>query len=82
MKEIIIIAGPNGAGKTSFVNQYFPFEREGLVFINADEIARSIATPSIPLATLNLQAGRIMLSQIAEVVDQDREFIFETTLAA
>jgi predicted ABC-type ATPase len=43
MQELIIIAGPNGAGKTSFANEYLPTAAEGLLFINADEIAREIA---------------------------------------
>jgi len=42
MQEIIIIAGPNGAGKTSFANEYLPAAREGLVYINADEIAHEL----------------------------------------
>jgi predicted ABC-type ATPase len=64
MQEIIIIAGPNEAGKTSFANEYLPAEKEGLVYLNADEIAREINDPSLPKAHVDLRAGREMLTRI------------------
>src|SRR6202008_75952 len=82
MQEIIIIAGPNGAGKTSFANEYLPAEREGLVYLNADEIAREIAKPTLAKAQLDLRAGREMLSRISALVGAGTEFMFETTLAS
>jgi predicted ABC-type ATPase len=82
MQEIIIIAGPNGAGKTSFANEYLPAEKEGLVYLNADEIARDIADPGLPKAHLDLRAGREMLSRIDFLVQAGTEFMFETTLAS
>jgi predicted ABC-type ATPase len=81
MPEIIIIAGPNGAGKTSFANEYFPYAREGLLFVNADEIAREISG-SVPSAHRDLQAGREMLRRIERLVTDKAEFMFETTLAS
>ncbi|MCB1528258.1 MAG: AAA family ATPase [Hyphomicrobiaceae bacterium] len=82
MKEIIIIAGPNGAGKTSFANHYFPADQEGLEFVNADEIARTIAQAGETMTSLNLRAGRLMLEQISSLTSAGREFMFETTLAS
>jgi predicted ABC-type ATPase len=82
MQEIIIIAGPNGAGKTSFANEYLPAAREGLVYVNADEIAREIADPALTKAQLDLRAGREMLSRITALVGAGTEFMFETTLAS
>ncbi len=82
MQEIIIIAGPNGAGKTSFANQYFPYAREGLVFVNADEIARDFADLAINRAQLDLRAGREMLKRIEALATARAEFMFETTLAS
>lgn len=76
------IAGPNGAGKTSFANEYLPAAREGLVFVNADEIARELADPTIPRPQLDLRAGREMLTRIDALVDDRTEFMFETTLAS
>ncbi len=82
MQEIIIIAGPNGAGKTSFANEYLPAAREGLVYLNADEIAREISGPALTKAQLDLRAGREMLSRITALVGAGTEFMFETTLAS
>jgi predicted ABC-type ATPase len=82
MQEIIIIAGPNGAGKTSFANQYLPAEQEGLIFVNADEIARELSHLSLPRAALDLRAGRVMLARIDELVEARAEFMLETTLAS
>lgn len=82
MQEIIIIAGPNGAGKTSFANEYLPAAREGLVYVNADEIARELAGLGLTSAQLNLRAGREMLSRIDALADAGAEIMFETTLAS
>jgi predicted ABC-type ATPase len=82
MQEIIIIAGPNGAGKTSFAKEYLPAEREGLAYVNADEIARELTYLSLPETHLNLRAGREMLSRIDRLVAARTEFMFETTLAS
>ena len=82
MQEIIIIAGPNGAGKTSFANEYLPAAREGLVYLNADEIAREIANPTLTNVQLDLRAGREMLTRINSLVNSGIEFMFETTLAS
>ncbi|MBI3438264.1 MAG: zeta toxin family protein [Proteobacteria bacterium] len=82
MREIIIIAGANGAGKTSFANEYLPAEHEQLLFINADEIARDLAATGLSGLQLDLRAGRMMLEQIDEAVRNQREIMFETTLAS
>src|SRR3990172_5620817 len=82
MQEIIIIAGPNGAGKTSFATEYLPAAREGLFFVNADEIARELADLSRSRSQLDLRAGREMLLRIEVLVRTRTEFMFETTLAS
>ena len=82
MQEIIIIAGPNGAGKTSFAKEYLPAAREGLVYVNADEIARELVGLDPTAAHLDLRAGREMLSRIDSLVAARTEFMFETTLAS
>ena len=82
MQEIIIIAGPNGAGKTSFANEYLPAAREELVFVNADEIARDLADPTVPRTQLDLRAGREMLLRIDALAAAGTEFMFETTLSS
>jgi predicted ABC-type ATPase len=55
--------------------------RGRFVFINADEIAREIADPSVPQAQLDLRAGREMLTRIGDCVDARANLLFETTLA-
>lgn len=82
MPEVIIIAGPNGAGKTSFANKYIPHAHEGLVFVNADEIARNIAATNSVQSGIHFRAGREMLRQIDDLVQTRTDFMFETTLAS
>lgn len=82
MQEIIIIAGPNGAGKTSFAKEYPPLAGGRFAFINADEIAREIASPSLGQAELDFRAGREMLARIEALVTARAEFTFERTLAS
>jgi predicted ABC-type ATPase len=82
MQEIIIIAGPNGAGKTSFANEYLLAAAEGLVFVNADEIAREFSSSSLSKPALDLRAGREMLRRIDLLAEAGVEFMFETTLAS
>lgn len=81
MQEVIILAGPNGAGKTTFANEYLPAADEGLVFVNADEIAREVSVVDLPTAQADIQAARRMLEQIDGLAAARVEFMFETTLA-
>ncbi len=81
MREIIFVAGPNGAGKTSFANEFLPATEEGLVFVNADEIARSLSGSALTPAQRDLRAGRQVLEDINRLVQTKAEFMFETTLA-
>ena len=73
--EIFVIAGPNGAGKSTgaatILPKRFPTER----FLNADDIAKALATDS------PIEAGRVMLRRMHELRDQRETFAFETTLA-
>jgi predicted ABC-type ATPase len=78
-RKIIIIAGPNGAGKTTFAQEFLPNEAGCADFINADLIARGLS-PFVPEKAA-LQAGKIMLKQIAANVSAQRSFAFEATLA-
>jgi predicted ABC-type ATPase len=78
-KRVFIIAGPNGAGKTTFAREFLPGEAECLHFVNADLIAAGLS-PFAPEAAA-LQAGRLMLTQIADHVKHGRSFALETTLS-
>ena len=77
--RVIIIAGPNGAGKTTFAREFLPNEAGCLVFVNADLIAAGLA-PFAP-ETAALQAGRVMLQQLALHTAARVSFAFETTLS-
>ncbi|MDL2285738.1 zeta toxin family protein [Desulfovibrio sp. OttesenSCG-928-F07] len=78
-KHIYIIAGPNGAGKTTFARRFIPASANITQFVNADLIAYGLS-PFAPEREA-VQAGKLMLRQIAKLVEQSESFSFETTLA-
>lgn len=77
MPTLIIVAGPNGAGKTTFAKEYLSSEDRHFEFVNADEIARTREGTKLS----DIEAARIMLRRIAELVEADADFVLETTLA-
>jgi predicted ABC-type ATPase len=77
---LIIIAGPNGAGKTTFAKEYLSAEDRRFEFVNADEIARTREGPRGHVSS-DVEAARIMLGRIDELVEADADFTLETTLA-
>lgn len=78
-KSLYIISGCNGAGKTTASFTILPEILECKEFVNADEIAKGLS-PFQP-ETVAFEAGRIMLHRINELLDSDKNFSFETTLA-
>jgi predicted ABC-type ATPase len=78
-KKLYIIAGCNGAGKTTASFNILPEMLNCQEFVNADEIARGIS-PFHP-ENVALEAGRIMLNRIDELIRESSDFAFETTLA-
>jgi predicted ABC-type ATPase len=79
MPNLYIIAGCNGAGKTTTSYTVLPEILHCKEFVNADEIARGLS-PFQP-ETVSIQAGRIMLNRIWELLKGRNDFGFETTLA-
>jgi predicted ABC-type ATPase len=77
----LIIAGPNGAGKTTFAREYLTGEDEEFIFVNADELARSLAQQDGNRNAADFQAGRLMLTRVEEFADAGANFAIETTLA-
>jgi predicted ABC-type ATPase len=77
--KVIIIAGPNGAGKTTFAREFLPNEAGCPLFVNADLIAAGLA-PFAP-ETAAVQAGRVMLQELARHFAARQSFAFETTLS-
>lgn len=78
-KNLYIISGCNGAGKTTASFNILPDILACDEFINADEIARGIS-PFKP-DSVALQAGRLMLGRIEQLLNEGKDFAFETTLS-
>lgn len=78
--RIYVIGGPNGAGKTTVSMALFPHGLQCPEFVNADAIAAGIS-PFRP-ESVALQAGRVMLARLRELVVADKDFAFETTMAS
>lgn len=80
LPTIYIIAGCNGAGKSTAANVVLPQFLNCKEFVNADSIAAGLS-PFQP-ETVSVQAGRIMLNRIKELIKEKETFAFETTLTA
>jgi predicted ABC-type ATPase len=78
-KRLFIIAGCNGAGKTTASFNILPDLLNCREFVNADEIARGLS-PFQP-ESVAIEAGRLMLKRINELIKSRQDFSFETTLA-
>ena len=78
-KKLYIIGGCNGAGKTTASFNILPELLHCKEFVNADEIARGIS-PFQP-EKVAIEAGRIMLQRIEELISSTVDFSFETTLS-
>ena len=78
-KQLYIIAGCNGAGKTTASFTILPEVLNCKEFINADEIAKGLS--HFQPESVAMQAGRIMLARMDELLQKGETFAFETTLA-
>lgn len=78
-KRLYIISGCNGAGKTTASFNILPEILSCKEFVNADEIARGIS-PFQP-EKVAVEAGRLMLNRILELMEDGEDFAFETTLS-
>ena len=79
VKQMYIIAGCNGAGKTTASYTVLPEMLDCKEFVNADEIAKGISPFQADKASL--QAGRLMLTRIRQLLEKGEDFAFETTLS-
>lgn len=79
MPNLYIIAGCNGAGKTTASFTLLPEMLNCKEFVNADGIAAGLS-PFNP-ESVAIEAGRLMLSRIHELMGAGVDFAFETTLA-
>ena len=76
---LYIIAGPNGAGKTTASMNILPDILDCREFVNADEIAKGLS-PFRP-EKMAIQAGKLMLERIDNLLSQKVSFAIETTLS-
>lgn len=79
MPNLYIIAGCNGAGKTTASFTLLPEILDCNEFVNADEIAKGISPFNVE--SVALEAGRIMIKRINELLEERKSFAFETTLS-
>ena len=78
-KNLYIISGCNGAGKTTASYTVLPEILDCKEFVNADEIARGLS-PFNP-ESMAIEAGRLMLQRIEDLLRREVTFSIETTLA-
>jgi predicted ABC-type ATPase len=78
-KKLYIISRCNGAGKTTASFTILPDILDCKEFVNADEIAKGLS-PFQP-EKASFEAGRIMLHRINELIGENVNFAFETTLS-
>ena len=79
MPNIYIIAGCNGAGKTTASLTILPEIFNCKEFVNADSIALGLSPFNAEGAAF--ESGRIMLNRIRQLINEQKDFAFETTLS-
>lgn len=79
MPNLYIIAGCNGAGKTTACLTILPEILHCTQFVNADYIAAGLSPFNVE--SVAIEAGRIMLHRIDELIGLREDFALETTLA-
>ena len=77
--KIIGLLGPNGAGKTTASYAVLPEMLGCKEFVNADEIAKGLS-PFNP-ESVAIEAGRLMLQRMDDLLSEGSDFAFETTLS-
>lgn len=77
--KLYIIAGCNGAGKTTASYTILPDILNCKEFVNADEIAKGLSP--FNTESMAIEAGKIMLRRIDELIETNTTFAIETTLA-
>ena len=79
MPNLYIIAGCNGAGKTTASFTIFPDILDCKQFVNADNIAYGLSP--FDVESVAIEAGKMMLHRIEELLSLGDDFAIETTLA-
>lgn len=77
MPTLYILAGANGSGKSTIARELLP--TEGLVYVNADDIARELCPQDMQRA--RIQAGREVHRRMEELFSRKISFALESTLS-
>jgi predicted ABC-type ATPase len=76
-KTVYIVAGANGSGKTTFAKEFI--KSENIEFLNADEIEKEFNPHDKEGG--KIRAGRELFRRLKVLVQSDKDFIIESTLA-
>ena len=79
-RNVIIIAGPNGSGKTTFAREYLR-DSEVSDYISADAIAERLVSKPGDMGSVKIQAGRLFIKEIHELIEAEKDFAVEVTLS-
>ena len=81
MKKAILILGVNGSGKSSFYKKYLreSFEKENILYINADEIKQQLVKDGIESNRAKIKSGHLAVEKMGKCIKEDKNFAFETT---
>jgi predicted ABC-type ATPase len=79
---LYIIAGCNGAGKTTASYTILPEMLGCKEFVNSDEIAKGLSPFNADNIKVAVEASRIMYKRIRELIEAEKTFALETTLAS
>ena len=80
MPRVVVLGGINGAGKTTASRAVLADVLKIPTFVNADAIARGLN--GLNPEAESFRAGRLMLQEMARLVEARADFAFETTLSA
>lgn len=78
-KSVIVIAGPNGSGKTTFASEYL--RDSDVEYISADALAAKLVSTPEDLDKAKIQAGRLFFQEIYRLIEAEKDFAVEVTLA-
>jgi len=79
-KNVIVVAGPNGSGKTTFAAEYLR-DSEVSEYISADAIAARLVSIPEDMGRVKIQAGRLFMQEIQGLIEAEKDFVVEVTLA-
>ena len=79
MPNLYVIAGCDGAGKTTVAGTILPEMLNCAEFVNAGSILGGLSLSSFDGAVI--EAGRVTLNRIEQLVQRGEDFAIETTLA-